>query len=321
MQASTSSLLSPVDRVEILIVVDNYVDLRLPGDDRVQQPGPLLDGKIPESNPFAEHGLCLLFTVHQRQNKNSVLFDTGRTKLAAPHNLNYLGVDLESIEAVVISHGHLDHTGGLMAILDLLEGPVAVVAHPDGFLFVHHFLMPNGVKIRIARPFDQNDIASLGGELIESKEPLLLAGNTILVTGQVPRITPFEHPQVELEIERNGRLEPDLILDDQGLVMDLEDRGLVVVSGCGHAGIVNTILYAQRITGRNRLCAVLGGFHLCEPDFDPIIDKTVAELKKLSPEVLVPMHCTGWKATTRLAQEFPSAFVRTSVGTKIVLTK
>ena len=120
-------------------------------------------------------------------------------------------------------------------------------------------------------------------------------------------------------IEKDGRLEHDPIKDDQSLVMNLKGKGLVVVSGCSHAGIINTLLYAKKLTGVDKIHAVMGGFHLSGPIFEKITEKTIEMLKALSPAVVVPMHCTGRKAVERFSHEFPSAFVLNSVGSRITL--
>ena len=109
-------------------------------------------------------------------------------------------------------------------------------------------------------------------------------------------------------------MEKDTIADDQSLVINMRGKGLAVISGCAHAGIINTVLHARKITGVERVHTVLGGFHLSGPLFEPIIEETIGELKKMAPEVIVPMHCTGWNAVNRFAQAFPDSFVLNSVG-------
>jgi 7,8-dihydropterin-6-yl-methyl-4-(beta-D-ribofuranosyl)aminobenzene 5'-phosphate synthase len=142
----------------------------------------------------------------------------------------------------------------------------------------------------------------------------------VLITGEVDRTTSFETGFRGHEALRDDEWEPDpLILDDQALVVNLRDRGLVVLSGCGHAGIVNTVRYVRTLTGVDAVAAVIGGFHLSGPMFEPIIDPTVDALADLSPALLVPAHCTGWRAVHRLAGRFPDAFVMSTVGTTIAL--
>ncbi len=155
---------------------------------------------------------------------------------------------------------------------------------------------------------------------MEDRQPSFLLDGSVLVTGEVDRTTPFETGFTGHEAHAHDSWEPDpLILDDQAIVMRLAGRGLVVLTGCGHAGIINVLRHAQRITGETSVAAVIGGFHLSGPMFEPIIEPTVAAFDDLQPELLMPAHCTGWKAVHRLAHRFPDAFVQSAVGTTISL--
>jgi 7,8-dihydropterin-6-yl-methyl-4-(beta-D-ribofuranosyl)aminobenzene 5'-phosphate synthase len=159
-----------------------------------------------------------------------------------------------------------------------------------------------------------------GFEIVEERHPSFLLDGSALITGEVDRTAEFETGFQGHDAFRDGGWQPDpLILDDQALVLRLPERGLVVLSGCGHAGIVNTVRYAQKLTGERRIAAVIGGFHLSGPMFEPIIEPTVEALGELSPSLLAPAHCTGWKAVHRLAASFPDAFVMPTVGTTITV--
>jgi 7,8-dihydropterin-6-yl-methyl-4-(beta-D-ribofuranosyl)aminobenzene 5'-phosphate synthase len=163
-------------------------------------------------------------------------------------------------------------------------------------------------------------LQEMGFSIVEQRQPSFLLDESVLITGEVDRTTAFETGFQGHEALRHGAWEPDpLILDDQALVMSLGDRGLVVLSGCGHAGIVNTVLHARRLTGAATIAAIIGGFHLSGPMFERIIEPTVDALAELSPSLLVPAHCTGWRAVHRLATRFPEAFVMSAVGTTIAL--
>ncbi len=146
-----------------------------------------------------------------------------------------------------------------------------------------------------------------------------LAGDTILATGEVDRTTDFEKGMPGAYVEKKGQLQPDPIIDDQSLIVRLRGKGLVIITGCCHAGLINTIRYAQKITGVNDVHAVLGGLHLSGPAFAPIVERTIDELQRLNPELIVPMHCTGWNSTRRLAEAFDRGFVLNSVGTTYIL--
>jgi len=156
-------------------------------------------------------------------------------------------------------------------------------------------------------------LSDMGFVIVEERQPSFLLDGAVLITGEVDRTTPFETGFRGHEALRDGSWQADpLILDDQALVVRVRDRGLVVLTGCGHAGIVNTVRYVRRLTGLDEVAAVVGGFHLSGPMFEPIIEPTVAAFAELAPA-----HCTGWKAVHRIASQFPDAFVLPTVGTTI----
>jgi 7,8-dihydropterin-6-yl-methyl-4-(beta-D-ribofuranosyl)aminobenzene 5'-phosphate synthase len=306
--------LKEADRVAILTLMDNYVDVLLGSTEVVTRPPLSEDGNIPTDTLLAEHGLSLLITVFRGEQRHTVLFDTGYSQLGVPHNLDMLGANLDSVEAVVLSHGHMDHAGALYQLLDLMPGPVPLVLHPDALLSPRYFGLPDGRKLLFPQVVDREELEGRGIRIIERREPSLLADAMVAVTGQVERVTSFEKGLPNALIERGGNLEKDSIADDQSIVINIKDKGLAVISGCAHAGIINTILHARKITGVERIHTVLGGFHLSGPLFEPIIEETIGELQKMAPKVIVPMHCTGWNAVNRFAQAFPDSFVLNSVG-------
>jgi 7,8-dihydropterin-6-yl-methyl-4-(beta-D-ribofuranosyl)aminobenzene 5'-phosphate synthase len=314
--------LEAVDRVEILTLVDNYVDVLLGGGPGFTRAGLVKKGEseIPRHTLIAEHGLSLLITVYRGGVSHTVLLDTGYNSATMLHNMDYLNVDPSNIEAVVLSHGHMDHSGGLYPLLEKLHKTVAVVAHPD--VFRQRFLVrPQVGKLSFPVTADRGNFRDLNAEFVDASGPVYMADNMILVSGEVPRTTVFEKGMPGAFLEEHGEMVPDAIKDDQSLVIKLAGRGLVVISGCAHAGIVNSVLYARQLTGESRVAAVIGGFHLSGPDMEPAIASTLTELKQLSPELIMPMHCTGWNAIQRLQNEFPKEFVLSSVGTKLVLPR
>ena len=155
-------------------------------------------------------------------------------------------------------------------------------------------------------------------EVIEEQQPSFLFNRSVLVTGEVPRITGYEagFPLQQARIE--GSWQPDpLVLDDQALIVDIKDKGLLVITGCGHAGIVNICRYARRLTKERTLHAIMGGFHLNGPIFEPIIPGVLDDLGALAPRFVVPAHCTGWKAVHLFARAMPASFVQPAVGTVV----
>ena len=317
-----SQSLEAVDRVEMLTLVDNYVDVLLAGGPGFTRAGLARkgEGEIPRHTLLAEHGLSLLITVYRDGVRHTVLLDTGYNSATMLHNMDYLNVDPANIEAVVLSHGHMDHSGGLYPLLERRIG-----VSPSWRTRMHSgsgsSVRPQLGKLSFPVTVDKGDLRNLNAEFVEASGPVYLAENTILVTGEVPRTTGFEKGMPGAFLEEGGEMVPDSIRDDQAVLIKLAGRGLVVISGCAHSGIINSVLYARQITGESRVAAVIGGFHLSGSDMEPVIESTVSELKQLSPDLIMPMHCTGWNAIRRLQSEFPDSFVLSSVGTKLVLPR
>ena len=159
----------------------------------------------------------------------------------------------------------------------------------------------------------------MGVDVVINKAPSLAAQDSVLVTGEIPRVTSFEKGMPGALIRHDGKLIPDTFKDDQSIVINLKHKGLVVISGCAHSGIINSVFYARELTGCRNVCAVIGGFHLSGKNMEPVVGPTIEKLKKMSPQVISPMHCTGFGTISRLAKEMPDAFVLSSVGTRLTL--
>jgi 7,8-dihydropterin-6-yl-methyl-4-(beta-D-ribofuranosyl)aminobenzene 5'-phosphate synthase len=313
-------MLTPVDRVEIQIVVDNMIDGFLTDGPEVRRPTwdlPQPWGQRP--NLIAEHGFCARVQVWRDDETATILYDAGVTTFAAVQNMDFLGLDPATLDAVALSHGHIDHTQGLPAILERRGGaPIDLHLHPDAFL-ERRLVMPDGTIFLTPAP-DRARLAALGARIVESRGPSLLAGGMVLLTGQIPRVTPFERGLPVHQSRIDGQWTPDpLVPDDQALIVHVRGKGLVVMTGCGHSGAINTLLHARALTGVGCLHACLGGLHLTGPLFEPIIPDTITALKGFAPRRLMPCHCTGWKATHAIADAMPEAFVISSVGTSLVI--
>ena len=313
-------MLKAVDRVEITTLIDNYVDVLLPSTDVVTRPPLSIEGKVKGDTFLAEHGLSLLVTVYQGEDKHTILLDTGYTKVGVLHNMEQMGIDVVEIETIVLSHGHMDHTGSLNAILDKMPGRIPLVVHPGAFVYPRYTRQPDGSKNIWPRTLVRDDLEQKNVEIMESETPTLIADDMVMVTGKVERITQFEKGMPNALVEKDGEIVKDPIIDDQALVIKLNEKGLVVITGCAHAGVINTVMFAQKATGEQNIHAVVGGFHLSGPFFEKIHDETFDELKKFDPDIILPMHCTGWKAIHRISEEFPSGFVLNSVGSKVTLS-
>jgi len=263
--------------------------------------------------------VSMLVTTYESGNKDAFLFDTGVTIDGALHNMDVLEIKGNELHAVVLSHGHIDHTRGLMGFIKRYGRPrVPIVLHPDAYLKRKN-VQPDGHESEHFPP-SKRDLEKEDVQIIEERGPTMLIGGHALVTGQIPRTTPFEKGSPAQVAWIDDRWQPDpWIHDDQAIVMNVKNKGLVVLTGCGHAGVVNTLKCARDLTGVDQIHAIIGGFHLTGPMFEPIIAPTIEALKEFKPSIIVPEHCTGWKAMHLIAREFAAAFIPNSVGTTIVI--
>ncbi len=318
MQANSIGL-AEVDSVEITILMDNYVDLLMTSSEVAKQPR--LEDTLGEkqSRLIAEHGFSALVTVIADGRRESILFDAGLSPDGVLHNIDILDVPLADVRAIVLSHGHADHTGALIGLVRRLgKRGLPLIAHPDAFL-QRKVVIPDGREVKLPPP-DREALLQEGVNIIEDKEPSLLLDKRALVTGQVARTTDFEKGFPVHHSLIDGRWQPDpWIYDDQSLVFHVRGKGLAILTGCGHAGVINIIRHARNVTGVENVYALIGGFHLSGPLFEAIIPQTIEQLKAAALQVVVPGHCTGWKAAHEIARAMPGAFIQNSAGTRYVL--
>jgi 7,8-dihydropterin-6-yl-methyl-4-(beta-D-ribofuranosyl)aminobenzene 5'-phosphate synthase len=306
--------LEPVEAVEVALVVDNYVDILMAGAEGVRR-FPLAYDYADHEQLVAEHGFAALVTVEAGGRRSSILYDGGMTPKGLGNNLEVMGVDAAGLRAIVISHGHVDHHGGLEGLAARAgRGGLPLLIHPGAWRD-RKVTFPTGAELHLPPP-SRADLEAEGLEVVEERGPTLLLDGQVLISGEVPRVTGFETGFPIHHARAGDGWEPDpLILDDQNVIVDVAGQGLVVVSGCSHSGAVNVLGNAQRLTGRHQVAGFVGGFHLTGAIFEPLIEPTIAAFADLGVRRLVPGHCTGWKATHRLAQAMPEAFVQPSVGT------
>jgi 7,8-dihydropterin-6-yl-methyl-4-(beta-D-ribofuranosyl)aminobenzene 5'-phosphate synthase len=309
--------LRDVDRVVITTLVDNYIDNLLTNTEHVKR-ATLMKGGVRREPLLAEHGLSFFIEAFSGGERHCILMDFGISPKAMPNNLIALGVDPAEAEAAFLSHGHHDHIGALKEVLGSLAKPIQVYLHPLALSQNRIHLFPDGREVPIPT-LKREVVEQTGCPLVEISQPHLLAGGLLGTLTGIPRETSFEKGMPTAHYKIDGKTSKDDILDDQALVAKVKGKGLVIIAGCGHSGIVNTVNFARRLTGEEKIYAVLGGFHLTGPEFEPIIEVTVEAMKQFSPQVIIPCHCTGWKAINRFEQEFPGQFVLNSVGAKIVL--
>jgi len=315
-----------VPSVNITIVVDNLADLLARSTDEVKRfdDGPLV----------AEHGFSALIDLPAADRR--ILWDVGASASTVLENFRRMEIDPTSIDAIALSHGHWDHVAGLADVLRAACCPpepkmfpvgstdqelfryartptIPVIAHPATFRERWGFLK-DGRRYGPINATNRAEWEALGASVVESEEPYRIA-NGCWATGYVPRES-FETAGRSKQARfRDGeRFSVDDIEEDQSIVVHVEGKGLVVVAGCAHAGIVNTVRYAQRISGVDRIHAVLGGFHLGRAT-EKDIERTVDAIAEMSPARVVPSHCTGFAAMRRFADRMPDAFVLGTVGT------
>jgi len=303
--------LKEIDRLEITTLVDNYSDLLLADQEGVKR---FKAKKGARAALLAEHGLSLLIQAIRGEERHTIILDAGWTGKAIAYNLKVLEINLAEVEAIVLSHGHMDHFGGLEQLLVLASRKIPLVCHPDAFLSPRVNLLHGVTKVTLPS-LEREKIISAGAIITESKEPYLLGNAFLATTGEISRLSTYEKGNLNMYLEKEGELVEDLILDDQSVIANVSNKGLVVISGCAHAGIINTIRRTQEITGQEKVYALLGGMHLSGAlNLAYVLEQTVKELKALSIAKIIPMHCTGWQGTHFLAEAMPEAFVLNSIG-------
>jgi 7,8-dihydropterin-6-yl-methyl-4-(beta-D-ribofuranosyl)aminobenzene 5'-phosphate synthase len=311
-------LLKEVDKVEILTLQDNYIDVAaMDSTEIVQRALPVKDMEV-KNSILAEHGFSALVNLSTDDQSRSILFDFGFSEHGAAFNADALDLDLSSVEALVLSHGHMDHFGGLEQLVERTgKKGLELVLHPTAFRKNRYVKVSEDFRIGLPA-LTQEKIQNAGVCLVEAQEPRILLDGSLLFLGQIPKHTDFEKGMPRMHYKEGDEEKWDPIEEDSAIVANVREKGLVVLSGCAHSGIVNTVTYARELTGVEQIYVIMGGFHLTGADFEPIIEPTANALKEFNPQYIVPTHCTGRKAVMHIENEMPDKFLLNMSGTKMV---
>jgi 7,8-dihydropterin-6-yl-methyl-4-(beta-D-ribofuranosyl)aminobenzene 5'-phosphate synthase len=305
------------EKVTITIITDNLYDVTVPSEKIAKRYTISPGTPIVNLGLHAEHGLAYHIETVVNGVSHSFLFDFGTDFQGVLRNMELLKVDFGKIEALVLSHGHWDHQ---IPIPDLMKAKKGIVRqgiplYLGGEAFVERFSRtPDGTVTSLGQ-LKREEIDNLGiVKIMEVKEPTPIVPGAY-VTGNIEMVTEYEKGQPPLVIKQGDQYVQDFFVGEQAVMLNVKGKGLVVVSGCAHRGIVNAMKQAQKVTGMDRVHAVVGGTHLtgAKPE---TLQRSIAAIKAAQPSYIVPTHCTGFKSIAAFAKEMPDQFILSTVGTR-----
>lgn len=311
---------SEAEKIVITVITDNYTDALRPHNKIARRP-------VGTTSPLdmilhAEHGLAYHVETVVNTQSHSFLFDFGTDFQGIKRNLDLLKIDLKSIEALALSHDHFDHQAALVELLNTERAniPQGIPFYIGEKVFVGTYMRrPDGGIVSLLA-LKREDIEGLGLlKLVEVKTPIPIVQGAYL-TGRVERFTDYEQIPPVFVAKTGEQFVQEDFIGEQAIVLNAKGKGLVVLSGCAHRGIVNTVKHAQKITGIEKVHAVIGGFHLsgAKPE---LIQRTIADIKAIRPDYIVPTHCTGFEAISAFAREMPDQFILNTAGTRYIITE
>jgi 7,8-dihydropterin-6-yl-methyl-4-(beta-D-ribofuranosyl)aminobenzene 5'-phosphate synthase len=310
----------PCDGARITVLGENFIDILLPSTDRITRYGMDQHFSPKYGEILAENGLCFYVETFSAGTVTTVLFDTGLTAAVVLHNAALLGIDLADVDAIVLSHGHPDHIGGVTGVLQAISHPAPLIVHPDAFnprMIVKPYVTLPMINIG----FSRERIEHAGGGLIPARAPIQL-GPGLQTSGEMETTADFEleAPTGRLCVHADGGVEPDGINDHQVLGIDIAGEGLVVIDPCGHRGIISSTEHMRKLFDSETIYGVMGGFHTGHPGISANrIDSTARRLAEYSPQLIAPMHCSGFPLRQAVAEAAPDAFELITAGSVITV--
>jgi len=270
-----------------------------------------------DSPLLGTHGISLLLQIYGPKQTTNILFDVSQSSETVLHNMKILDISPRCVDLVFLSHCHYDHTGGLYGMLKAIgKADIPVIAHSTLFR-PHYFTEPALKHVGVPRGSAPPELDQFARLVLLDRPFSLMPG--VISTGEVKRAVEFEkNLTLRLLTEENGALVPDEMKDDLSLIIELEDQGLVIVTGCSHAGIVNIVNHSIELTGEKRIQAVIGGLHLVDADEDRI-EKTAKALYDLDVKTLYVGHCTGLRGEASLLSQFKDRLFKLHSGMRIEL--
>ena len=312
--AEEKTTINEVDKVTVWVLADNYYDALRP-DSKITKRYRVIPGK----SIHAEHGLSYYIETVTNGKTSACMFDYGLDPVGVMNNVTLLGLDLGKADAFSLSHGHFDHYSSAINILKQNQSRIS--GGTPFYVGDEAFARRYGLKPGRTEPDDlgqlrKEDIEALGLKVVEVKKPFEIIPGAYF-TGNIERVTTYEKVPPTLLINRGDKTVPDDFRGEQALVFNVKGKGLVVLSGCAHAGIVNTVKQAQKIAGIDKVHAILGGCHLANAKPE-IIQNTVADIKAMKPDYIIPTHCTGFEAMVAFSKEMPNEFIMNTTGTQFI---
>jgi len=280
----------------------------------------LADNLVYDTRLLGQWGFsAFIEVIDQNNDAHHIVFDAGIKKQALLFNIKALKMDLSSLEFIVLSHGHRDHTSATVELVKKSQRKVKVLVHPYTFLPRFRIKKKRREYIGIPKGEHEADILKTGGQIKAVTKPTEIVPG-VTTSGEIKRTNPFEKITWKVVTIIEGKQVMDKVPEDQALFINIEKRGLLVIVGCAHAGIINTLDHALAVTGAKKLYGFIGGTHLINPR-EHRLNETIKRLKEYDLKLIAPSHCTGYKGMIALSQTFPDAFVLNYTGRTIDTSK